>query len=151
MKPYFGLWRGRVRFVLGRGRRLPVEVEDLVTDVLEVAGVEVVDKLVPPVVVAVFPVGPRLDLKLGQFDGQMHDGDGDYFRLPPQAQRGPEAVVDKGPRHLDHLLKLLRLAQAQGVLHDRAVRVVHSQVEFDRLCQIRNDMFVERFKDNGDM
>ena len=37
----------------------------------------------------------------------MHDCDGDDFGLPLQAERGAEAVVDKGPGHLDHFLQLV--------------------------------------------
>ena len=53
---------------------------------------------------------PVLDLELAELDCQVHDGNGYDLRLPTEAQRGPETVVDEGPRHLDNLLKLLRLS-----------------------------------------
>ena len=75
-------------------------------------------------------------LKFGEFCGEVHERDCDDLRLPLEAERRAERVVDEGPRHLHHLLQLGRVAlalQAFRVLDQAAVRVVHRQVELDGL------------------
>jgi len=78
-------------------------------DILQIVCVKVIHKLIPPVFVMFLSTLPVLDLELAELDCQVHDGNGYDLRLPTEAQRGPQTVVDEGPRHLHNLLKLLRL------------------------------------------
>ena len=95
-------------------------------DVVQHVRLQVLDVLVPPVPVPVPPVVPVPDLELGQLGRQVHEGYGHDLGLPLQAQRGAEAVVDEGPRHLHHLLQLGLVAlQALGVLDQGGVGVVN--------------------------
>ena len=65
---------------------------------------------------------------------QVHQSYGYNLRLPLETERRAEAVIDEGPGHLNHLVKLGLVAlQTLGVLQQWGVGVVHLQVELDGL------------------
>ena len=76
--------RGRCGEVCKLGRI--VQVQNLVTNLLQVFDLQLFGELVPPVDVGWETALPIFDFELGQLGGQVHHGDGDDLRLPRQTQ-----------------------------------------------------------------
>lgn len=68
----------------------------------------------------------------------MYERHSHNFRLPLQADRGCQRIVDKIPRHLDNFAQArLITLQALGIFDEKSVRMLNLQIKFDRLQQNR--------------
>ena len=118
---YVGVWK-------------TVQVQHLVADVLDHVNPQELDVLIPPVLVVRGLVVPVLEVELAELACQVHQGDGDDFRLPLEAESGAERVVDEGPAHLNHFLQLGAVPfEALGELDEGGVRVADLKIELDGL------------------
>lgn len=76
------------------------------TNILQQIHGHVLNKHFPPAQMFAVASHPIYHFKLAQLPCQVHQSHCDDFRLPLEAQGGAKAVVDKGPCHLKHFLKL---------------------------------------------
>ena len=65
------------------------------TNFFQIRCFQVFGELVPPVDVAGQSAGPVFDFKLGEFGGQVHDGDGNDLRLPNETECGAQAEKEQ--------------------------------------------------------
>lgn len=95
----------------------------------------VLNKLLPPATGRLFSC-PFLDVKLTETSRQVHDSHSDNLRLPLQRQHGAQAVVDKGPCHLQHFAHFILITfELFDVTQQEHVGVLHLQVKLNSLEQ----------------
>lgn len=69
---------------------LTVEIEDLMTNILEVGHVQIDHVTFPPMLLVVVSIEPVLDLEFGELGSQVHDGDGDDLGFPLETECGTQ-------------------------------------------------------------
>jgi len=105
-----------------------------VADILQHLRLQILDILVPPVLVVWQSALPVLHLKLAELCCQVHQGYGYHLWFPLKAECCAQTVIYKCPGHLHHLLQLwLVTLQALGIFQKRGVGVINLQVKLDGL------------------
>jgi hypothetical protein len=73
-----------------------------------------------------------LDIVFGYFASKIHHSNGDNFRLPLQAKRRFERIVDEVPSFLhDFFWRRSAALQALRVLDEKSIGMVDLQIKFD--------------------
>lgn len=73
-------------------------------DILQNLCLQILDILVPPVLMIWQSALPVLHLKLAELGCQVHQSNGYDLRFPLEAECGAQTVIHKCPGHLHHLL-----------------------------------------------